>query len=47
MVKPIPFDAARYTTSPAGQQEFLDDAFATETLPTSPTPSASLPALAA
>jgi probable addiction module antidote protein len=28
MVKTIPFDAARHITSPEGQQELLDDAFA-------------------
>ena len=28
MVKTIPFDAARYTTSPESQQSLLDDAFA-------------------
>jgi probable addiction module antidote protein len=28
MVKTIPFDASRYITSPEGQQELLDDAFA-------------------
>jgi probable addiction module antidote protein len=27
MVKTIPFDAARYTTSPESQQSLLDDAF--------------------
>ena len=28
MVKTIPFDAARYMTSPESQQDLLDDAFA-------------------
>jgi probable addiction module antidote protein len=28
MVKTTPFDAARHITSPEGQQELLDDAFA-------------------